>query len=98
MPAGSNLARVSPRHAEFRRHPSQQGRHMDPAPLATQTLTADDLAALRRAKHELESPALAMKLASIVGSPLEKLIARMPAIASDKVNDATQLALRKCLQ
>jgi hypothetical protein len=71
---------------------------MDPVPLAVHTLTADDLASLRRAKHELESPALAMKLASIVGAPLEKLIARMPAIASDKVNDATQVALRKCLQ
>jgi hypothetical protein len=66
--------------------------------LAAPPLSADDLAALRRAKHELESPALAMKLASIVGSPMEKLISRMPSIASDKVNDATQLALRKCLQ
>ncbi|BFG72332.1 EcsC family protein [Paraburkholderia terrae] len=66
--------------------------------LAAPPLSADDLAALRRAKHELESPALTMKLASIVGSPMEKLMSRMPAIASDKVNDATQLALRKCLQ
>jgi hypothetical protein len=66
--------------------------------LAAAPFSADDLAALRRAKHELESPALTMKLASIVGSPMEKLMSRMPAIASDKVNDATQLALRKCLQ
>ncbi|BCF87328.1 protease [Paraburkholderia largidicola] len=66
--------------------------------LAAAPLSADDLTALRRAKHELESPALTMKLASIVGSPMEKLMSRMPAIASDKVNDATQLALRKCLQ
>jgi hypothetical protein len=66
--------------------------------LAAASLSADDLTALRRAKHELESPALTMKLASIVGSPMEKLISRMPSIASDKVNDATQLALRKCLQ
>jgi hypothetical protein len=66
--------------------------------LAAAPFSADDLAALRRAKHELESPALTMKLASIVGSPMEKLISRMPSIASDKVNDATQLALRKCLQ
>ncbi|BCZ76671.1 EcsC protein family protein [Paraburkholderia steynii] len=71
---------------------------MEPTTLAAAPLSADDLAALRRAKHELESPALTMKLASIVGSPMEKLISRMPAIASDKVNDATQLALRKCLQ
>ncbi|WP_180729579.1 EcsC family protein [Paraburkholderia sp. PGU19] len=71
---------------------------MEPTMLAAAPLSADDLAALRRAKHELESPALTMKLASIVGSPMEKLISRMPSIASDKVNDATQLALRKCLQ
>ncbi|MFM0020340.1 EcsC family protein [Paraburkholderia azotifigens] len=71
---------------------------MEPTMLAAAPFSADDLAALRRAKHELESPALTMKLASIVGSPMEKLMSRMPAIASDKVNDATQLALRKCLQ
>ncbi|MGT2469845.1 EcsC family protein [Paraburkholderia terrae] len=71
---------------------------MESTTLAAAPLSADDLAALRRAKHELESPALTMKLASIVGSPMEKLISRMPSIASDKVNDATQLALRKCLQ
>ncbi|MDE1179611.1 EcsC family protein [Paraburkholderia sp.] len=73
---------------------------MESTPLTASptTLSNDDLIALRRAKHELESPALAMKLASIVGSPLEKLIARMPAIANEKVTDATQAALRKCLQ
>jgi hypothetical protein len=71
---------------------------MDQTTLAAVPLSADDLAALRRAKHELESPALTMKLASIVGAPMEKLIARLPSIASDKVNDATQVALRKCLQ
>ncbi|APR34535.1 EcsC family protein [Paraburkholderia sp. SOS3] len=64
----------------------------------TETLSPDDLNALRRAKHELESPALAMKLAGIVGSPIEKLIAKIPAAANEKVNDATQAALRKCLQ
>jgi hypothetical protein len=71
---------------------------MESKSLAEQSLSAEDLLALRRAKRELESPALAMKLASIVGAPLEKLLSRMPAIANEKVNDATQLALRKCLQ
>ncbi|MBW0449183.1 EcsC family protein [Paraburkholderia phenoliruptrix] len=70
---------------------------MEPGSLATQLLSEEDLGALRRAKHELESPALAMKLASIVGAPLEKLISRMPAFANEKVTDATELALRKCL-
>ncbi|WP_028216236.1 EcsC family protein [Paraburkholderia oxyphila] len=57
-----------------------------------------DLAALRHAKHELETPPLGMKLAAIVGAPVEKLIAKLPGAANDKVNDATQAALRKCLQ
>jgi hypothetical protein len=70
---------------------------MEPSSLAAQSLSDDDLKALRRAKHELESPALAMKLASIVGAPLEKLLSRMPAFANEKVADATELALRKCL-
>jgi hypothetical protein len=60
-------------------------------------LSEADLNALRRAKHQLKSPALAMKLASIVGAPLEKLLARIPAFANAKVTDATELALRKCL-
>ncbi len=71
---------------------------MESIPRAAQELSTEDLNALRRAKHELESPGLAMKLASIVGAPLEKLISRMPAVASEKVSEATQLALRKCLQ
>ncbi|MGF6755618.1 EcsC family protein [Paraburkholderia sp. GAS42] len=71
---------------------------MESIPRAAHQLSTEDLNALRRAKHELESPALAMKLASIVGAPLEKLIARMPGIASEKVTEATQAALRKCLQ
>jgi hypothetical protein len=71
---------------------------MESLPLAAQDLSTEDLKALRRAKYELESPALTMKLASIVGAPLEKLLAKMPAIAGEKVNDATQAALRKCLQ
>ncbi|TAL97040.1 MAG: EcsC family protein [Paraburkholderia sp.] len=71
---------------------------MESIPRAAQDLSTEDLNALRRAKHELESPALAMKLASIVGAPLEKLIARLPGVANEKVADATQAALRKCLQ
>ncbi|WP_322010284.1 EcsC family protein [Paraburkholderia sp. J12] len=62
------------------------------------TLSEADLAALRRARHELESPPLGMKLAAIVGAPVEKMIERLPTLASDKVNEATQAALRKCLQ
>ena len=60
--------------------------------------SAADLDALRRARHQLETPPLGMKLAAIVGAPVEKLIARLPGVANEKVTDATQAALRKCLQ
>jgi hypothetical protein len=70
---------------------------MEPMPLAA-TLTADDLKALRLAKAQLESASLTMKLAGMVGSPVEKLISSMPAVANEKIADATQIALRKCLQ
>jgi hypothetical protein len=70
---------------------------MQPSSLTAAPLSEQDLNALRRAKHQLESPALAMKLASVVGAPLEKLLSRIPAFANAKVTDATELALRKCL-
>ncbi|SMG31350.1 EcsC family protein [Paraburkholderia susongensis] len=70
---------------------------MQPSSLAAPSLSGQDLNALRRAKRQLESPALAMKLASIIGAPIEKLLSRIPAFANEKVADATQAALRKCL-
>jgi EcsC protein family len=70
---------------------------MQPSSLAAPSLSEQDLNALRRAKHQLESPALTMKLASVVGAPIEKLLSRLPAYANEKVSDATQAALRKCL-
>ena len=70
---------------------------MEPIQL-TATLSADDLKALRLAKAQLESSSLTMKLAGMVGSPVEKLISKLPAVANEKIADATQIALRKCLQ
>ncbi|MBN3723743.1 EcsC family protein [Burkholderia sp. Ac-20379] len=61
------------------------------------TLSPEDLDTLQRAKLALESPSLTMKLTSVVGAPIEKMIARLPGFATDKINDATELALRKCL-
>ncbi|WP_175702973.1 EcsC family protein [Burkholderia ambifaria] len=61
------------------------------------TLSPEDLDALRRAKQVLESPSLTMKLTGMLGAPVEKMIARLPDFATGKINDATQLALRKCL-
>ncbi|KVE91027.1 EcsC family protein [Burkholderia vietnamiensis] len=61
------------------------------------TLSPQDEDALRRAKQVLESPSLTLKLTSVLGAPVEKMIGRLPAFATGKINDATQLALRKCL-
>ncbi|WDR90251.1 EcsC family protein [Burkholderia ambifaria] len=61
------------------------------------TLSPEDQDALRRAKQVLESPSLTMKLTGMLGAPVEKMIARLPEFATGKINDATQLALRKCL-
>ncbi|MCR4468974.1 EcsC family protein [Burkholderia sp. SCN-KJ] len=61
------------------------------------TLSQEDQDALRRAKQVLESPSLTMKLTGVLGAPVEKMIARLPDFATGKINDATQLALRKCL-
>ncbi|HIC7214163.1 EcsC family protein [Burkholderia stabilis] len=61
------------------------------------TLSPEDRDALRRAKQVLESPSLTMKLTDVLGAPVEKMIARLPDFATGKINDATQLALRKCL-
>ncbi|MGV7246211.1 EcsC family protein [Caballeronia sp. M23-90] len=71
---------------------------MEPTSISVSPLSPEDLATLRRAKEALESPSLTMKLASVVGSPIEKLMARMPNIAQEKIDDATQAALKKCLQ
>ncbi len=71
---------------------------MEPTPIITSPLTSNDFAALARAKEELDSPSLTMKLASVVGMPIEKLMERLPSAAQDKVDEATQLALKKCLQ
>ncbi|ABB09668.1 EcsC family protein [Burkholderia sp. Ac-20384] len=61
------------------------------------TLSPEDRDALWRAKQVLESPSLTMKLTGMLGAPVEKMIARLPDFATGKINDATQLALRKCL-
>ncbi|CAH2774445.1 MAG: STAPHYLOLYTIC protease PREPROENZYME LASA [uncultured Caballeronia sp.] len=71
---------------------------MESMPIAASPLSQEDLAALRRAKEALESPSFTMKLASVVGSPIEKMMAKMPNIAQEKVDEATQAALKKCLQ
>ncbi|WP_206954398.1 EcsC family protein [Trinickia acidisoli] len=71
---------------------------MEPIPIAEPTLPPDDLATLAAAKRTLETQPLAMKLAGAVGTPIERLFARLPAGAHDTIADATRRALDKSLQ
>ncbi|GLU32974.1 EcsC family protein [Trinickia caryophylli] len=71
---------------------------MKPIPTAAGRLDADDLSALALAKRSLEREPLAMKLAGAVGTPVEKLLERLPAVAHETIATATRRALEKCLQ
>jgi hypothetical protein len=63
---------------------------MDPLP-------APDLAALARAREILESPGLAMRLASQLGRPIDWGLARLPDRARGLVASATRAALERAL-
>jgi hypothetical protein len=71
---------------------------MEPIPIAEPSLAAADLAALAAAKRALEKQPLAMKLASAVGMPIERLLARLPAYAHETIADATRRALDASLR
>ena len=60
-------------------------------------LTAPDLQQLKAAKHLLENPGIAAKLAAVVGSPLEKGLKMLPKRMQGSVHKATQSALMKAL-
>ena len=71
---------------------------MEPIPIVEPSLAAADLAALAAAKQALEKQPLAMKLASAVGMPIERLLARLPAYAHETIADATRRALDASLR
>jgi hypothetical protein len=60
-------------------------------------ISAVDLAALRQARQALETPGMAMKLASLLGMPFEKLLLRAPRMAHATIVSATEAALQRCL-
>lgn len=60
-------------------------------------MDAADLAALARAKHFLENPGLAVRLASQAGKPVEWGIERLPARARELVAASTRKALEAAL-
>jgi hypothetical protein len=60
-------------------------------------LSEKDVVDLRYAKSLLENPGLAAKITGIIGMPIEKGFALLPAAWSDVVNQATKTALEKAL-
>lgn len=62
---------------------------------APSELTEADLHALRAARHLLESPGLAIRMTHLVGSPIEKGLAMLPAGWNTRIADVTRLALTK---
>jgi hypothetical protein len=61
-------------------------------------LTATELRDLKMAKALLEHPGFTMRLANLIGGPLEKGFALLPKGWSGAVNKATRSALMKALQ
>lgn len=65
----------------------------------TRTALADaDLALLAGYKRQLEQPSFVARATSLVGSPLEKGIERLPANWKEKIGAATHAALTRSLQ
>lgn len=60
-------------------------------------LSPQDLADLRRARHQLEEMSFAMRLADLAGSPIEWGLARLPGVARRGIEKATRAALTKSL-
>lgn len=59
------------------------------------SLSANELNDLKRAKALLENPGFAAKITNLLGSPLEKGLARLPAKISDGVQKAAHASLMK---
>lgn len=60
-------------------------------------LTPADLADLRTAHHLLEHPGLAARISSLVGTPLERGFAMLPARWNTAITAATRTAIEKAL-
>src|SRR5437868_1975779 len=69
---------------------------MDAPPILS--FTPNDLRDLREAKLLLEKPRLAIRLANLLGSPIERGFALLPKNWQSKVNSASRSALTKTLE
>lgn len=69
-----------------------------PPPLPNASLQAKDLQDLRRAKLLLENPGLAMRLANLIGTPIEKGFKLLPKNWSEAVHSATRAALMRAVE
>lgn len=66
--------------------------------LVGQELAGQDLADLERAVALLTTPSLTMRIAALVGTPVEKLMAKLPKGASRRIHGAVEAALEKSAQ
>jgi hypothetical protein len=61
----------------------------------TVSLTDEDRAELQVAKNLLENPGLAVKITSVIGTPIEKGLALLPKDWHERIGEITQSALLK---
>ena len=63
------------------------------------TLSDDpaDLQALREAVQRLEAPSVTIKIANMVGTPIEWAMERLPGSTADKIQNAIRIALEKAV-
>jgi hypothetical protein len=61
-------------------------------------LSSADMDDLRRARHVLEHPGLAIRLTNLIGAPIERGFEMLPASWTDVVSTATKRALQTALR
>jgi hypothetical protein len=65
--------------------------------MENRNMSSEDLEDLRYAKSLLENPSLAVRIANVVGAPIEKFIERLPEGASKVIRAATTKSLETAL-
>ena len=59
------------------------------------TSNIDDLNDLKKAVELLEAISLTAKISSLIGSPIESLVKKLPTVVSEKINATVEVALHK---